>query len=441
MGTSSLDNAAKRLGTTDLPGASTTAATEDLQDVGSTVDVRHLSDLPAAVAGVITLVDGTAYKLLAIIDQGAAKVMVGIDTELIGVGANISGFIGNSSDCLIEASNPSTGTINMRDILVRNDGSGDGMLQALSPTGIIRMNTCLFDSDINITGGNAVFTDCSVRHVHIDTTSLNVTFNGGLILATATDGLLIDNGSVVKAIITDTTIITGVGFTGIEVSPTATAAPQSRMEHNTFLNFGGTDTVGVEQDDWLLVNNTPGPNNPGSTPAETEANTVLTQQATTTARGTMELATAAEVLTGTDALRAVTPATLPVFGRGYVHDINTTTRLSTDRGNPPPPTAAAHTLVYAAAETGTYRVMVQYRWSLSAANRSFRAALYIDGVLCPPGAIADAEPSDASNGHVQTVTCVAALTAGDHTIILAFGAEALATATIDNSLIEVWRVV
>jgi len=56
---------------------------------------------------------------------------------------------------------------------------------------------------------------------------------------------------------------------------------------------------------------------PANLTAEVAANTALTAQATTTARGTVELATAAEVTTGTDTGRALTPDALanstPVF--------------------------------------------------------------------------------------------------------------------------------
>jgi len=70
---------------------------------------------------------------------------------------------------------------------------------------------------------------------------------------------------------------------------------------------GGTGSATLGGD--IATNNAHRTGN-GSDHADVASNTALTAQATTTARGTVELATAAEVTTGTDTDRAITPDAL-----------------------------------------------------------------------------------------------------------------------------------
>jgi hypothetical protein len=51
------------------------------------VEVFTLADLPAAIGGVITLVNGRVYRIHGVVGLGAAVIVMGIGSSLIGVGA------------------------------------------------------------------------------------------------------------------------------------------------------------------------------------------------------------------------------------------------------------------------------------------------------------------------------------------------------------------
>lgn len=95
---------------------------------------------------------------------------------------------------------------------------------------------------------------------------------------------------------------------GLDSDATAHAASNGTSHANVVLNDTHRASAGADHAD--VVTNSAHVAGDGSDHADVAANTVLTAQATTIARGTVELATTAEVDTGTDTDRAITPDAL-----------------------------------------------------------------------------------------------------------------------------------
>ncbi len=114
------------------------------------VIVCRLSQLPEPVAGVITLLPATEYRICGIIDLGTSRLVAGLNTIIDGAGPTISGFRTNSVAALLT----STQQIQCDDVSFCNTGGPVFDLQG--PAGHIT----LFDIDISNSVSCGTISNC-----------------------------------------------------------------------------------------------------------------------------------------------------------------------------------------------------------------------------------------------------------------------------------------
>lgn len=217
--------------------------------------VGALSDLPAPVAGAISLVPGDTYLLTRIVDLAGAWIVVPPNTTILGTSSENSGIrsTGLAAD---QALIVGTGTLPMRNISLSAplvlDLSAEAPTDALDWTGVN-----IVDSEIGtIVGyGNVVFNLCAF----INSASLIFNGNVGSIVATSTlfsaavgaTMLTLPSGLTItrRIRITSSPFIVPVGSIGIYADASLTIPNEAYILENPNFSGGGTYTVGIPYSD------------------------------------------------------------------------------------------------------------------------------------------------------------------------------------------------
>jgi hypothetical protein len=186
--------------------------------------VYSKGDLPAAVAGVITLTAFSTYFFLTNVDLTGDRLVLGDSTVLAGASSENAGI--KSTGLTGTAMITSTHSCPMRDITLEADVALD--LNAIDSDQALdwrAVNLSNCPTMGTIAGyGNTIFTDCAIL------SSANLTFDGTI----STVGF---DGTVFVGIASQTTII---------LPATLTLARRFRINHSAIVSFGGATGISVD---------------------------------------------------------------------------------------------------------------------------------------------------------------------------------------------------
>ena len=185
--------------------------------------VESLSDLPAPVAGVISLADNLTYFFTTEIDLLGSRIVAGVNTTILG---------GSSENCRIKSTGligtaliTSNYSLPMRGITIEADVAlnlnGDGVTTAIDWFGVNFTNCANVGTIANYS--NFIMTDSALL------SSANMIFDG-----------------TVGTVGFSQCLFTGIpGQTTMSVAPTATITRRFRAIYSSFVAFGGATALNV----------------------------------------------------------------------------------------------------------------------------------------------------------------------------------------------------
>jgi hypothetical protein len=226
------------------------------------VAVKELADLPTPSGGDITLVEDTLYYILGEIDIGVNRIIVGLNTPIVGRQPRIDSIIGNNATELISFNQVTGPGLLVQGVTVAQSGAGHSIhLDCGSAMNCI-IQDVVIDGEIHVD-------DCGA--LRLESFLLN---SGSIITFAGTVGaLLVKLGGFVGAngmnsveftataafgtiLITESQFITVTGSTGIFLDGSATLSKGELS--NTVFTGAGTFVTGFTKgsDAWFFNSNT-----------------------------------------------------------------------------------------------------------------------------------------------------------------------------------------
>jgi len=232
------------------------------------VSVESLTDLPTAVAGVITLADNTCYRPSGVVNLGSDRFQMGNNTYILGYGTEIDGFTSTTTSPLFTSSNQSIriDTLNITcasaDVFSFNGNAGTKNIVVHN----VIVNDCdsigtITDPFFAVFDGFSVFTTQTDGLTFAGSNCKNLNYRASSV--TGFTGTAIDFGTSVWAntafVGPQIFIDTGVGTTGLNVASASGnfgASGRGIIDGNN-INGTGTKTAGLASDDlkWGIRNN------------------------------------------------------------------------------------------------------------------------------------------------------------------------------------------
>jgi hypothetical protein len=226
------------------------------------VAVKELADLPTPSGGDITLVEDTLYYILGEIDIGVNRIIVGINTPIVGRQPRIDSIIGNNATELVSFNQSSGPGLLVQGLTLTQSGAGHSIHVDAGPAMNCIVQDVIIDGEIHVD-------DCGAFRME----SFLINFGSTVIFNGTVGALLVKLGGFVGAsgvtsldftataamgtiLVTESQFITTGGSTGIMLDPSATLSKGELS--NTVFTGAGTFVDGFTKgsDAWGFASNT-----------------------------------------------------------------------------------------------------------------------------------------------------------------------------------------